>query len=1138
VKSKFSGIQRSIDGAAPRALRKWLGVVCAFIVLAACLLPGTSLWAQFDSSQINGTIRDQSGAVIQNASIQIQNRDTGFTRQTVTNSDGIYVLSQIPPGVYKITAAANGFSSSLREGVELLVSQSATLDFALKPGSSTQAIEVSASSVELDTTSSTLGVTLETESVNNLPTLGRNYTALILLQPGVSPINDDETGNYTNPVGQLYSPSIQGFNNRSNTYLLDGVNNDEAISGSEIITPIPDDIQELKMVMHADTAQFGEGLGGTVNIITKSGTNQFHGAGWEFWRSSEFLDAPQFLTGALSDLHQNQFGGDVGGPVRIPFYNGKNRTFFYGSYEEYRQETAAQTLQYVPTAAEYTGDFSALLALAQPIQLYNPFTPNRDPFPNNQIPANLIDPRLVQYAKTVYPLPNTNLEGGAVNYLNVTPGTHDSAQYDIRGDEYLTKRDLVWAHLLHQNNPIDSYGGLPKLTSATGYVAHNFGAQWVHTFSPSSMLTVALGQNNGSQVGDTIYDGDVAGINSAAGFVNSFNCNYLVTARCVLPGITISNYAGAGEELATGGGLSRIWETKADYEKTIKRHTFFAGFNIDTNNKGQSASGGSGITFSPFQTSNGSSGGDGFASFLMSLPAGANRLNSSTSETGGWVDGFYAQDQWKIRDNLTINIGLRYDLSLVPIVHNPAGDYYDIYDFTHGTDVIQKMPPPCSATVFAPCMPGGALPDHVVVSSQPGKLFFPDKTNIQPRFGVSYALSPDTVIHAAIGRVYDNWAQIEDMAQSTNSWLLQTSQMVENLNTQPGLTPATQTTAQNPMAQFTGAYPSASPFGSVTWNTPPQTGVGYSDQWTFGVQQKVAHSNVWTINYVGAVGRKLDYAPAANTALTPGPGPVAPRTPFPYMGQSYYDQPIGKLNYNGLQTSFQGRNGASGLTYLVSYTYSKALNYGVDGSLGIGTSSIQNPYCFTCNRGVTGLDLTHVLTAGWVWEVPVGRGHFSTGNRFADYVVGNWQINGIATLESGQPFNIYDSGDIANTGNFDWVGGGYERPNVVGNPKSQDTSQGQWINPGAYATPAAYTYGDSGRNPVRTQAVKRLDSSLFREFPLFESLKLQMRLDAFNAFNHPVWGIPNRCQNCQFFGVSTSSVQQSREVQLSGKVVF
>ena len=285
-----------------------------------------------------------------------------MVRQTVTNSAGIYVLSQIPPGFYTITASSPGFSSASRTEVELVVSQSATFDFSLKPGSSIETIAVSSQTVTLDTSSSSVGATLESKAVTDLPLSGRNISNLLTLQTGVTPINNDQTGGRTNAIGTLVSPSIQGQNNRSNVYLLDGVNNNEAVSGSEIITVIPDDIQEMKVLTHTDSPQFGGGLGGTINVITKSGTNRFHGGAWEFWRSSRFFDATSDPSGVLQDLHQNQFGAAVGGPVLLPHYNGKDRTFFYGSYEGFRQTIGAVQQQLVPTAAQLTGDFSALLA--------------------------------------------------------------------------------------------------------------------------------------------------------------------------------------------------------------------------------------------------------------------------------------------------------------------------------------------------------------------------------------------------------------------------------------------------------------------------------------------------------------------------------------------------------------------------------------------------------------------------------------------------------------------------------------------------------------------------------------------------------------------------------------------------------
>jgi outer membrane receptor protein involved in Fe transport len=1099
----------------------------------------TPLFAQYDSAAINGTVRDHKGLAISGATVQIENRDTGLLRTTVSNSTGTYNLSQIPPGVYKITASASGFSTSTRAGVTLSVSQAAAFDFALPVAGANETIDVSADAVELQTSSAGLGATLSSETVNDLPLAGRNYTSLLLLQPGVTPINNDQTGGRTNTVGRGVYPSIQGQNNRSNSYLLDGVNNNEAISGSQTITPIPDDIQEMRVLMHNDYAQFGGSVGGVINVITKSGTNKFHGSAWEYWRGSKFFDAKTDPTGVSPDIHQNQFGASIGGPVLLPHYNGRNRTFFYGSYEGFRQTTASSSFQLVPTTAQYSGDFSSLLAGPNPVQIYNPFSTTRAPFVNNQIPANLIDPKLGQYAKTLFPGPTGSYQGGAYNYLNVTPSSHRSDQYDLRGDEYISQKDQAWVHYLHQTSPITSYGGFPGLNSISTYIGHNFGAQWIHTFGANSVLTVGFGQNIGEIDPTTTYNGNVDSIVSAAGFAPSFACGYShgLRSTCMLPGVGIGSYIGGGENNGSPNVNSDVWEYKADYQKTFGQHTLYTGFNVDTNNQGKATSSGSGLSFSSFTTSNGSTGGDEFASFLLSLPSHASRNDIQNSEHGGYVDGFYAQDQWKIRDNLTLNFGLRYDVTLVPIVSNTKlGGYNDIFDFNTGTDVIQNQPAACSPTQFTPCLPGGVLPVHVVLSSSPGKLYLSDFTNIQPRFGLAYNFNPETVFHASFGRVYDNWAAVEQSAQNTNGWLMQTTAMVDNINNNvPADGPIT---AENPLASFAGNYPTPTPFKSTTWNSAPQVRNPYSDQWTVGIQQRLVQSAVLTVNYAGSRGRRLDYTPVANTARTPGPGAIAPRTPFPYMQQSFFDQPIGEMDYNSLQTSLQGNTQRYGLTYLLSYTWSKGLDYGADGWYGIGTTSIQNPYDFKADRGVTGYDLPNVFTAGWTWSVPFGKNHFSTGNRAVDYVVGNWKLDGIVTLESGRPFNVYDAGDIANTGNFNYTGGGYERPNVIGNPKPQHQTPTQWINSSAYQTPAQYTFGNSPRNSLRTESFKNLDMSVFREFPFFEATKLQFRLDAFNAFNHPVWGTPNSCQNCINFGVVTSTLSTARQLQLSGKFVF
>ena len=604
----------------------------------------------------------------------------------------------------------------------------------------------------------------------------------------------------------------------------------------------------------------------------------------------------------------------------------------------------------------------------------------------------------------------------------------------------------------------------------------------------------------------------------------------------MLPDISISSYMSGGENNGTPNYVSEVWEWRADYQQNIGRHTLFAGADFNTNNQGAAASVGGSLGFSPFQTSNGSNGGDALASFLMGLPTSAEKNDILNEEHGGWVNGVYVQDQWRARDNLTVNLGFRYDVSLIPIIQSKKfGAYNDILDYYNGTDIIQNLPPPCSSTRFAPCIPGGSLPAHVVVSNQPGKLYFADMNNYQPRIGLSYAFRATTVFHFGYGRVYDNWAAVDQSAQNVHGWLMQDFEQLQNLNTTPGLPNPVK--AEDPLKGYTGSLPNPTPFSGVGWNTGPQFVNPYADEWTVGVQQQLASNTVWSINYMGSLGRHLDYTPVANTAKHPGPGAVAPRTPYPYMQQSFFDEPIGRSEYNALETSLHGRSRKLGLTYIASYTWSKNLNYGGDlwyGSGGGLTQSIENPYNFKNDRSVTGSDLPQVFNLAWVWQLPVGSQGLSTGTKIGNYLLGNWRLSGILSLSSGMPYTVTDSGDIANTGNFST----YERPNQVGNPHLSNPTPQKWINTSAFVAPQAYTFGNTPRNSLRTEASKNLDLSLARMFPIGRRFHFNLRVDAFNALNHPTWGFPQNCQNCTNFGVVSSTSSTARQVQLSGALTF
>ncbi len=1109
-------------------------------VLVVALSPAlpTCLRAQVVTATVNGVVRDSSGAVIPGASVTLQNLDTGFRQTTVTNGVGIYVIERIPPGQYSLTVSKPGFKAAVRRPITLTVNQSSTFDFTLTVGSPEQIVTVHAPAVALQTSSSELGTVMNSQEIDNLPLNGRNFTQLLTLTPGASPVNTGQgaSGWRTNASGAFTFPSINGQTNRSNMWLLDGVTDSENITQTPSITPIVDDIKEFKIDSHNDQAQFGGVTGGVINVVTKSGTNEFHGAGWEFLRNSG-MDARNPFFANVNPLRQNQFGANIGGPVLLPHYNGRNRTFFFGSYEGLRQHSASQRLYAVPTPAELNGDLSGL-----GVPIYNPFSTVPDPanpgkllrqqFAGDVIPPNLLDPNMVKYANLVFPKPvATGVPG--LNGLDNTPHVQDYDEYNIRADEQLNPSNSFWFRFSHDSAPVTGSGGFVGLLSDTYYLAYNAAGSWTHTFGPTAVMQLQFGRNISTVGPQTIFvGGNPAQIISQTGFAQGFACGFKYSFRsCMLPGMGISGFVGGGESNGAPNNNSNTYELTGNFTKVYNKHTFSLGANFDTNNQSPTHSAGEGVSFSAFQTSNleTGQGGSALASFLLGVPDSGNRNDIQGTEHGGWTDGFYFQDQWKATNRLTVNMGIRYDFTLMPIYGTAADgtDKVGITDLNNGTYVLEHASPPCSATQVAPCIPGGILPAHVVVSPN-GKLFNNDYKNIQPRVGLAYRLTNNNVIRAAYGRFYDNWAAIDQTAQNIQAWPTVTYVLAQNLN------PAVPSVfAENPFQGFTGPYPPPTPFNQVGWNSNPLFKNPYSDQWNFGIQHLFGSSTVMTLNYVGSHSGNTDIAIMGNSATVPGPGPITAREPYPYITPTFYDNSIGRGSYNAFQFSLN-RETSHGLTYLISYTWSKAIDIGSDGWYCAEGCSIENPYDINANKSVAGFDLTHVLTASYVYQLPFGKGNFRTGSRVVNSIIGNWQTNGILTLSSGIPYTINVCGDIANTGN----GGCYERPNVVGNPNLSNPSPALWINPAAFASPSPYTFGNMGRNVLRSDWYKDIDLSLFREFPISESKRFEFRFDAFNATNTPTWGTPQSTLNNINFGEITGTRSTERQLQLALKFYF
>jgi len=1154
--------------------QQWIaGLALLFAVLLALALSASPAWAQATAA-LNGTVRDSAGAVIVDATVVLHNRDTNLDRTAQTNNVGIYVMTSVLPGNYDLKVTMNGFGPAARTGIILLVNQTATYDFSLKAGSVTSVVEVQDNPITLETSTAELGEAIVRQEVNDLPLNGRNFTQLLTLTPGVSTINVSQNaatagGVWSNPIGTFSYPSVNGQTNRSNLFLLDGVNDQGSFGSTYGIPPIVDDIQEFKVQSHNDDAQFGGVLGGVINVVTKSGTRQFHGGAWEFIRNKS-LDAKNPLADT-PQFQQNQFGATFGGPLPIPGEHEK-KTFFFLSYEGYRNHESAANRYITPTTTQLGGDLTGISG-----QIYNPYS--GQPFmcdgsgnplpapgnvqgagtPCNKIPGTMIDQNMVTYATTLFPAPN--LTGNPnFNGLDNTKTITRQDEGSVRLDHQFNQRNNVWARYTSFRQPVSGSGGFIGILHQQVTHGYNLAANFTHLFSGSTLAEFHFGRTSMDIDQGSHFVNAPPSFGTQVGFSPNFAGNFR-DGVVMIPNVVIQGYIGNPNPSAHGAAqvdntkASDIWEYGGDFTKTIGHHTFRAGANFASNNANALYLN-SNVQFAAGNTANPAdlSGGNALASFLLGIPISAGRRNVVETEHGGWVDGFYGMDQWKVTDKLSVNLGLRYDLTLIPIYgdNKNANNFVGDMNFRDGTYIIARNAPDCAQTNAAPCIPNGTLPDHVIVTPLGGTaIYHTDKGNIQPRLGLAYQLLPNTVIRAGYGRFYDNWAAITQTAQNyEGTWPSLDQLGASNMNP---VAAAPNRFAEDPFGLGSGSpVTTATPFNQSTWFADPYLKRPYSDQWNVGIQQQVTSNSVLTANYVGSVGRKLDIGGAYNVAMQPGgnankacapydagTGATNCGAPFTYIGATAYDRSVGRSSYNALQVSLNGKQ-QHGLTYLVSYTWSKSIDLGCTGWYGVEGCSVQNPYNLQADRGPAATDLPHTLSVAWVYALPFGKGKaLGSDNRVLNAVIGGWNLNGVLLLSSGKPFDVGSGKDIAETGNYNYGNGyGYERANLVGSRYPSSKGPTEWINIASFQTPALDTFGDLGRNSLRSDWNKNLDLSLFRQFPFTERFRMEFRFEMFNATNTPVWDTPVSSLENPNFGVVTQTYNKSRQLQFGLKLYF
>lgn len=1141
-----------------------------FLSSAAALLLAFSYHAQAQSTgQISGTVEDASGAVLQGVTVKAVNTDTHLTRNVKSGQSGEYVITLLPPGNYEITFTTQGFKSLTENAIKLDVNQGITINPKLDLGGSSETVEVQGSAELLNATNSSIGTVIGEEAVRDLPLNGRNFTQLLTLVPGATPVSTSQGNNQGTsdgstvaiPGSSFANPSLNGQQNRETLYLLDGVVNTDFRTTTYTVLPIIDGVTEFKVLTHADDPSFGSVLGGVVNVVTTSGTNGFHGSLWEFLRNNAFNARNPFndvnndgSPRKLQPFHQNEFGGAVGGPVWLPkLYNGRDKTFFFFAYEGWRYSEPSSNTYTVPTAAEISGDFSQSVGNSA---IFDPATTQvnatgdgytRQAFAGNIIPADRIDTRIQKYIQTYFDAPNLDLvNGGNQNEILRAPYSNNANNYQGRLDQKVTSHDSIffrWSNMF----VVDNNHSSNKATNLTDFNGLNIGAGITHIFSPKVLLTVNGGRASRGFTGNSSTAPGLGPL-IALGFGGIDTYGPL--------GINLAGpYGGAGVG-STVFQRNSSWSVGSQLNWQVGRHSLTFGEQFITQYRSQKGSGQS-LNFDNQQTSDPNpmdmtATGNSVASALLGLP------NTGGFQANNFIKysfpsyAIFAGDSWKVTPKLTLNLGLRYDHlnqpNLTQGVNN--GFNFDTGNWELGGG---KLPAACATTGKAPCIPGPSTDaaanlaqtlgydgsvagSHIIVSKSPTRAPAPVNGDFGPRFGFAYRVHPDTVVSGGFGITYDILNGIsQTFSNSIGEWPERGS--LTHTYNQLG---TALTTEQDALAAVGSPLTTGGPFQDFDFYYSPTNKPLYSEQYNLQVQQTIRGNVLLQLAYVGSVSKRLDYGGTANTSTTPGPGTLAQvnaRKPYPYMNTFVFDKTTGAGDYNALQVKLE-RRFQNGLQFLGAYTWSKSTDTGTSGRFGAengpgGGSAVQNYYDPKSNRSVSAYDVPHFASMSVLYELPIGRGKQFVNHGIASYVLGNWQLNTVAQLGSGQVFTLQVPHDIANIGAT-----GYGRPNLVGNPMPSRQTAKEWFNPAAYAFPV-YSYGNVGRNSLRSASTYNDDFSVFRQFPIREQISAEFRAEAFNVFNLQNLGVPDsNLEDLNGVGRINSTSGKPRQLQFALKIKF
>jgi len=1068
-----------------------------------------ALFGQATEGSILGSITDASGGVVTSAKVSVTNVDTGVVRATTPAQTGEYVVSNLPPGRYSVTAEAPGFRRAIQPTVELTVKARVRVDLSLLVGDTAQTVEVQAAASLIRTDTSEVGAVVGRDQLADAPVFDRNFMTLAGLIAGTT--EGPSSARQRDFSGSAVT--VGGAAAEANNFIVDGVSNNMEFSGAMGVTPALDAIQEFAIQTSQYSAEFGRSGGGVVNVAIRSGTNQYHGFAYDYLRNDK-LDAQAYdFTNThppKQPLRRNLFGAGIGMPVI------KNRVFFFGNYEGLRSAITTNSINTVPTADEKQGNFSKSgFVIADPTQVNGTA---RTPFPGNIIPADRIDPNGVALLKLL-PLPNYNDIALPHAYYTNEHNTDRNDSFNAKGDANLNQRNLFTARITQQLTdrhrsswvPGDVLGGKATLN------ATNSGVTYTRILNPRTVNEARAGYNYLRFGNEMLYTqqvlnpADLPGLN-----VLTFATGY--------PSVTIRNYTSAAVARPIASVptpfylVEHSWQYMDNVTFQLERHVLKIGgeYGRVHSNRFQGRNGGAVLTFNgnyttPTVGQTLETARNGIPDLLLGLANSAltqyafDAVRIHSNRASGFI-----QDDWRIRRNLTLNLGLRWDY-YGP--YREEQDRFANFDPTTGTRIVPESARKVVQNVLG--IPHGDLPANWAYAPLDRVIPRRNLADFAPRVGFAWSPTRRIVVRGGAGLFYAATTanDFNNSGTEGNPFFFDLSLTGDNVNPvalRQGF-PAGGVLSALAQPAF-GAY-----YGPLDRHDP------YTEKWSFTVQALPLANTAVEIGYMGQNGKAFPALVPGNQPV-PGPGTVQTRRPYPNVGSYWQYVPVNNSHYESLQTTVRQR-ATRGLSLQAAFTWSKALGY----SNGTGTT-LNDSYNLHYDWGTLGYDIPRKLVVSAIYSLP----RFRSTPAPVRAVIGGWTLSTLLNIRDGYPYTVAVSGPTLNNG------AGTNRANLVGDPNlpSSQRTYDRWLNTAAFTAPPNYVWGNQGKNMLRSPGYAQTDVSIQKRFPLRDTVRFVIRADSQNVFNRVQLGTPISTFGANGFGAIRSLAGGPRNVQMAMRLEF